>query len=241
MGAEKPLPAIVSRPAGAGQVVYIGFNETWRWLNGQGSYYHAQFWNQLLKSTADLAYAMETDAVAFDAGGSTYIPGARVMLRAKLLDPPADRAKHAKVEAHLFRDRRLFEVIHLNQDPHRPGAFSAQTSELAEGEYEVRLSLDDVAQSKPDIEASFLVRTDESTELAALSCNEPMLKEMARLSGGAYLREEEAGRLPRLLQSVSQGRVVESQTVLWQSWWWFGSIVFLFAAEWVLRKRAGLL
>jgi hypothetical protein len=241
IGGEKPVPVIVSKPAGSGKVVYLGFNETWRWFYGVGSYYHAQFWNQLLKSSADMAYAIRTESVALDAGGSIYPTGARVLVRAKLLDYPFNPADHRRVEAHLFRDGVPFEVMHLNPDRHRAGSFSAQTSELGEGEYDVRLRVDNLPRSKPEIVASFLVQGDESTELSALSCNESALKEMARLSGGTYLREEDAGRLPRLLQTVSQGRVVESQTVLWESWWWFGSIVLLLAIEWSLRKRAGLL
>ena len=48
-------------------------------------------------------------------------------------------------------------------------------------------------------------------------------------------------RLPELLSPLSSGRVVESETLIWQSYWWFAAIVMLLTAEWVLRKRAGLL
>ncbi len=81
----------------------------------------------------------------------------------------------------------------------------------------------------------------ESKEWTEATCNEPLLREMASLSGGVYLREEEAGRLVKLLGPVSQGRVVESEPVLWQSWWWFSAIILLFTTEWLLRKRAGLI
>jgi hypothetical protein len=64
---------------------------------------------------------------------------------------------------------------------------------------------------------------------------------MAALSGGEYFREEDAGRLVELLQPLSRGKVVETQTLLWQSGWWFGAVLALLAVEWVLRKRAGML
>jgi hypothetical protein len=241
IGGEKPLPALVSRDAGSGRVLYLSFNETWRWFYGVGSYYHAQFWNQLLKSSADSAFAMENQTMALDAGDSMYKPDARVMLRAKWINPGVHSSDHSKVEAHLFRDHLPLAVVHLNRDQHRAGTFSAQTAELSEGDYEVRLKVDGLPLPKPDLTASFRVQRVETTELTALTCNEPLLREMAALSGGAYLREEEAGRLPRMLQTISQGRVVESQMILWQSWWWFGTIVVLFAVEWSLRKRGGLL
>jgi hypothetical protein len=34
---------------------------------------------------------------------------------------------------------------------------------------------------------------------------------------------------------------VESDTVLWQSYWWFVPIVLLLTIEWIIRERAGLL
>ena len=40
---------------------------------------------------------------------------------------------------------------------------------------------------------------------------------------------------------MSQGKVIESDTVLWQSWWWFTPLLGLLTAEWLLRKRAGML
>jgi hypothetical protein len=60
-------------------------------------------------------------------------------------------------------------------------------------------------------------------------------------SGGMFLREEDISRLPELLSPFSSGRVVESETLIWQSYWWFAAIVMLLTVEWVLRKRGGLL
>ena len=73
------------------------------------------------------------------------------------------------------------------------------------------------------------------------AANEQLLKQMAVASGGVFLREEDIGRLPELLSPLSSGRVVESETLIWQSYWWFAMIVMLLTVEWVLRKRAGLL
>ncbi len=50
-----------------------------------------------------------------------------------------------------------------------------------------------------------------------------------------------ARRLVERLSPLSQGKVVESETLLWQSDWWFGAVLLLLTAEWVLRKRAGML
>ena len=89
--------------------------------------------------------------------------------------------------------------------------------------------------------SGFVVLPPESGEMTQTAANESLLKQIAADTGGAFLREEEIGRLPELLSPLSSGRVVPSDTVLWQSYWWFAAIVMLLTVEWVLRKRAGLL
>ena len=68
-----------------------------------------------------------------------------------------------------------------------------------------------------------------------------MLKQMAAEYGGQYLREEQVGQLAALLSPLSNGRIVESDTQIWQSYWWFAAIIALLTLEWALRKRAGML
>ena len=58
---------------------------------------------------------------------------------------------------------------------------------------------------------------------------------------GEYLREEQCDTLIERLAPLSNGQVIESDTVLWQSWWWFLPVVLLLTIEWILRKRFGLL
>ena len=64
---------------------------------------------------------------------------------------------------------------------------------------------------------------------------------MADLSGGKFLPEEQVGQLNEILKPVSSGRIITSELVLWQSYWWFVPIFMLLAVELFLRKRAGML
>jgi hypothetical protein len=77
--------------------------------------------------------------------------------------------------------------------------------------------------------------------MADLSANEELLREVARHSGGQFFREEEISQLADKLKPLSKGRIVESDLLLWQSYWWFIPIVLLLTLEWALRKRAGML
>ena len=80
-----------------------------------------------------------------------------------------------------------------------------------------------------------------SAESAETRVNMALLGQMARESGGRVLLEEEMNQLPELLQQFSSGKVVDTETPLWQSYFWFSTVLLLLSAEWFLRKRSGLL
>ncbi|MEZ5300225.1 MAG: hypothetical protein R3F11_06100 [Verrucomicrobiales bacterium] len=75
--------------------------------------------------------------------------------------------------------------------------------------------------------------------MTRLSLNRELLENVARASGGQFFPEEEIGGIQNLLDSIDKTRVIESQTNLWSSYWWFGAIIACLTAEWILRKRAG--
>ena len=66
-----------------------------------------------------------------------------------------------------------------------------------------------------------------------------LLEENLQVKG--EVTEEDARKLVEKLEPMSKGRIEESETILWQSWWWFVPIVGLLTAEWILRKRRGLI
>ena len=109
------------------------------------------------------------------------------------------------------------------------------------GEYEVSMRASGFSDSAFKARSQFIVEANETDELAQTSANYELLEQMSEVSGGTFLREEEISRLPELLSPLSHGRVIESETILWQSYWWFAMIIALLTLEWILRKRVGLL
>ncbi len=129
----------------------------------------------------------------------------------------------------------------LNADADVPGIYCGRIAALPEGEYEVSLRAAGYSDAARKARSQFVVLAPESGEMNQTAANESLLKQMATDTGGAFLREEDMSSLPELLSPLSSGRVVESETLIWHSYWWFASIVILLTVEWVLRKWAGLL
>jgi hypothetical protein len=144
------------------------------------------------------------------------------------------------VEAQLFSGDRPIGTVKLAPDENAGGLFHGQAGQLAPGRYEARLKAPGLGDENR-IRAEFVVRAPEAGELASLTCNEDLLRQLAAQSGGTYYREEELASLEARLDPLSRERVFESDTALWQSWGWFLPIIALLSAEWILRKYAGLL
>jgi hypothetical protein len=121
------------------------------------------------------------------------------------------------------------------------GLLRAVSAPLAAGSYEVRVSASGDPRAADALAAPLVVVAPEAGELVDLRLDERRLAGIAAASLGRYLREEEAGGLPALLAPLSTGRVEQTRTLLWQSWWWFMPISLLLAIEWLLRRKAGIL
>ena len=237
----KKVPAIVYRPFGAGKVFYHAFDDSWRWRYEVADLHHVRYWNQIANWVAELPFAVRDKFVSLDAGAVTYRPGDSADLRVRLRDGENKPVTNATVDAVLFRDGARVATIRLAPDDNAGGLFRGKTAALEPGNYEVAVESIAIQSNELKARTEFKVEARETGELTQLSLNEDLLRQMSAASGGQYLREEDLARLPDLLAPMSQGRIVESDTVLWQSYWWFVPIVLLLTIEWIIRKRVGML
>lgn len=237
----RTFPAIVSRRVGAGQVVYFAFDETWRWRYKSADRWHQRFWNQIALFVMPRSFSVSDQFVSIDSGPISYGVGERASIRVKLLGLDERPATSVTAEALLWKDGRIAATIDLTEDADVPGLYRGQTAQLSAGEYEVSVRASGFSQSALQARSEFAVFSEETAEMKQTAANEQLLRQMAAESQGHFLREEDLGRLTELLNPLSSGRVVESETLLWQSYWWFAAILLLLTIEWILRKRAGLL
>ena len=238
---EKTLPAMVTRTFGAGRVFYSAIDETWRWRYKAADTYHQRFWNQLAQWVMPRPYAVSDEYVALDTGPPTYANGDTVDIRVQLRGVDGRPATEATVDAVLWQEGQIVSTVTLDPDESGSGVYRGRTGQLAEGHYEVSVRASGFSHEALRARTRFVVQPPENRELELIACNDDLLEEMARSSGGRFLREEQFGELVDLLTPLSSGRLIESDTLLWQSYWWFAAIILLLTIEWLLRKRAGLL
>ena len=233
------MPAAVLRTFGAGRVYYHAFDESWRWRYEVADLYHVRFWNQLGDYIGEARFAARDKFVQLDAGQLTYQPGEQADIRARLRDAEGRPVSDASVNAVLYRDGQKVATITLSPD--EGGLYRGRTTALDSGSYELAVDTAAVPADQLMARTQFAVTPRENVERTLLSLNEDLLRQVSLAGGGEYLREEQCDALVEKLAPLSNGQVIESDTVLWQSWWWFLPIVLLLTVEWILRKRLGLL
>jgi hypothetical protein len=238
---QRSGPALVMRRYGAGSVLYSAFDDSWRWRFEVADLVHQRYWNQIITFVMESPFAIHDRFVSIDTGGFTYQPGQTADLAVRLRDRLGQPVMNADAKALLYQDDALVGTVPLENVGHGGGILRGTTQPLDPGTYDVAVDAEGFGESMLNVRAEFVVVGNPTGELNVLSCNEELLREMAELSGGQYLREEDAGRLIDLLAPYADGKNEATEFVLWRSWYFFIPIVGLFTVEWLLRKRLGLM
>ena len=232
-------PGLVFRRFGAGRVLYSAFDESWRWRLDVGDLYHQQYWNQISKWIMEPPFAVQDAYIALDSGPSTYEVEETARIRVRVTNFQLSQQKDLKPEAVIIRDGRVFGAVPLENDPESL-TFRGETAPLEPGDYEVRVRIPGVPEEAIKASTAFTVSSNPFGELGRLSCDELLLRQIVKDSGGQYYREEDMHRLVDKLGPASDRREVVREIHLWQSYWWFVPIMVLLTAEWVLRRVKGL-
>ncbi len=238
---QNKSPLMVTRLIGPGRVLYSATDETWRWRYKVGDEFHQRFWNQISRWVMRTPYTVQNDYISLDAGKMNYRQGQDVEIRCRLRDAEGKPLISTNVEVILSSPDRVDTVVSMDADPLLPGVYRCVATALPDGEYSVRVSTAGLPKEAMEISTRFVVQASESIEMQETSINATVLRKTAEISGGRYIPENQMDTLVDVLKPLSQGRIVQSELSLWQSYWWFLPIVGVLSIEWWLRKKAGLL
>jgi hypothetical protein len=238
---KTPQPLIAIRKygkGGAGEVVWIGFNEMWRLRRRYGEKYYRQFWSQLI-------YRL----------GMSHVLGAekRFVARIDQQQYRADDKVTLSVEAYdenyeplsddNLPDRGLTAELIVpakNGAPAQPltvpmlrkGMFEARIPVFAPGNYSLRVK--DPITGKFD-EQRFEV-TAVSAERRRGVRDEKLQTELSQATGGRSYDLTTIHRLPIDLQLKPATERLTRNFPLWTTPLWFGTVVLLMLGEWLARK-----
>lgn len=235
-------PLLVSGRYGAGQVLYLGFNGTWRWRKaGSQAEFFDRFWIQAVR------YLVESRSLEGRRRGNVqtdrdlYEIGDKVTITAQLQDATYQPLTNEKVEATLQAEGEAPQTVQLLLLPNNPGSYEAAVVPRKTGQHKLTVRIPGTASEEGSIEAPFQVELP-SVETSQVWLNEPLLKDLADLSGGQYFTINQIADLPAAVPDKTETVEIRSQPdPLWDQDWLLFVLVGLLAVEWAVRKRSKLL
>ncbi len=233
-------PWLITRLFGAGRVFYLSTDQTWRWRYKVADRFHARFWNQLLHAVMQPPYSASDDYVALGTDKIEYEVGESSTVRVRLQDTSGKPVGDATVDALLITDDRVIATVPLTVDDPARGLIARKRRRWSQGAYEIRIRASGFDANALQATTPIWVGSRDTVELGRISLDKNALVQITETAGGVYVHESSAEQILETLRPLSSGTVVESDILVWQSFYWFWAIILLLAIEWWMRKRAGL-
>jgi hypothetical protein len=235
--ARSTSPLICFQYVGGGRVLFHAFDSTWRWRIGAGDTFFARYWVQTIRTLARGKLSRGRGA-QLTTDRREYQRGEVAQLRARFLESrlvPAGEEITVLVDSPGEVRRRI--VLRRNRTA--DGVFEGSLNELAEGQYSAMIVEPQIPGNPP---ATRFTVVAPPGEFARPEMDEAALKLVADTTHGEFYTIADADRLSA---DLPIGRRVPVENLppipLWNRWWLLTAFLVCLSAEWVLRKRKGML
>jgi len=231
----EPLPVILRHYVGAGEVLMHATDETWRWRWRSDDRYFARYWGQAVRRLARGGVLRGMGSLA--TSRSEYQAGEPVVMRARLRpqEPVTDDAISVDLEAGSAPTR----PVRFSRKGALGDVFEAVLRDLPPDHYTARLITGGASSAM--LTAEFAVEAPPG-ELARLVVNTAGLQEAARSSDGKFYTARTVSRLADELPQAKPTAVEQlPEEPLWNRPWLLAALCVVLGAEWLLRRRSGML
>ena len=235
-------PVVARASIGRGRSYYLGTDETWRWRKGGGGERQSRLFSNLVAAAAESAFAAEDDQLAIGVDAAEVEAGSPVPVRARLKTPTAD-GESVVAEAQLLRDGQAVATAEMTFDGAGGGLLRGEIPAPAEpGVYEVAVHVE-----RPSGTVGYGVRarvlvTDPAAEaeMRRLTADCDALAAVAAAGGGRVL-EADAAAVAEAVGDLTTTDVTRRRYDLLAGWPAFAAVVGLLGAEWLARRRMGMM
>ncbi|MBV9406619.1 MAG: hypothetical protein JO211_14840, partial [Acidobacteriaceae bacterium] len=232
------LPLLVTENYGRGRTAVFATSGSWRWRMQQpvGDNSQETFWRQLLRWTVS---ATPSQVVASTSHTHLEDDG-RIQLRAEVRDATYLPANDADVEARVIAPDGSSMTVPLRAAPLTEGIYSAEWNAAQTGSYLVEVNAKRGTQKLGSDVMTFR-RDDGVAEHFHREQNRELLEKLAGETGGRYYRPGEARHLADEIAYSEAGITSHDLKDLWDMPAVFLAMLGLRAAEWLLRRRWGVI
>jgi hypothetical protein len=231
------MPVIAVQGVGAGEAMWVGTDNTWRWRKNKGDEQYVALWGQVIQRLAlpKLLGGSKRTRIDFDKKG--YVTNEKVQVYARLYNESFAPITQDKVKAYVSDigpdDPRARELT-LRPVPDQPGMYRGEFNAPEKAAvYKVFADVDKTAQYDLPV-------TEPKIEPGENALNQELLESLAKSTGGKFVREEDLYALPDQIRAETPKVKTNLEVEFWTSPLYYALMVLVVAAEWIMRKMVQL-
>jgi putative glutamine amidotransferase len=231
------LPLLTTENYGRGRTAVFATGGSWRWRMQQpvGDISQETFWRQLLRWTVSA-----TPSRVVETTPNAYLEDdGRIQLRAEVHDKTYLPASDAGVQANIVGPDGSSETVALRPEPLAQGIYSTDWNAPKAGSYIAEVSAKRGAEQLGNDVLTFR-REDGVAENFHREQNRELLQKLADETGGHYYKPSDAKRLSEEIAYSEAGITAREIKDLWDMPAVFLCVLILKSAEWLLRRRWGV-
>jgi uncharacterized membrane protein len=235
-GVKRPL--LVTMNYGRGRTAIFATGGSWRWqmLQPLADMSHEMFYRQLLRWVVS-----ETPRHITGSTPKTLLADeSHVKLRAEVRDKTYLPASDAVVEAHITGDGVPEEVVNMTPEPLEQGVYGADWTAPKTGSYIVEVVAKRGTEELGRDTFTFR-REDGIAENFHVEQNRELLEKLSAETGGQYYKPSDAQKLAKDINYSQAGITVRETRDLWDMPAIFLLFLGIRAAEWLLRRKWGVI
>ncbi len=243
-----PVPVVVTARSGAGRVLYVGSDETWRWRDRLGGRVHESFWLQGLRWGLGGRLRGADPRLQVALGRTMIEPGQdfEIRTRARLDDgSPAQGPVQVAIrsaEEGSDPDAPALRVLDMEPVADADGIWRVAIEGLPAGRWQMQVRAEDPGLDGLLEERTILVASRGERATAELRSDPDIFRRLAESSQGRSAHIGMADAVLDHLRLVAQPRDDEQVRTyrLWDHYHVIILITALLFGEWLWRKREGL-
>jgi uncharacterized membrane protein len=237
MTAGRTMPLLVMQGYGRGKTAVMATSGTWRWQMSAalGDPSHDLFWQQLLRWLA----ADAPGQVVATMPRQTLMDEGHVAMTVVARDKEFTPAADAHVSAHVMGPDGMSVVVDATPVPNTPGTFALDWTAEKPGSYVAEVTAEQGGKELGKDVVDFR-REDGVAENFHTEQNRELLQKLSDETGGRYWTADELERLPKEISYSEAGISVRDTKELWNMPVVFLALLGMISADWLLRRKWGV-
>ncbi len=239
-GGRKKMPLLITEKYGNGRTAILATGGTWRWQMSEplGDPSHNLFWQQLLRWLV----ADTPGAVGASPSARTLSDQGRMQLTAMVHDKQFQPARDAHVSAHILGPANTNVTLDMTPSQDTPGLYQANYTAEQPGSYLAEVTADSTGAKSEKLGEDVVTfqRENGVAENFHTEANPHLLEQLARDTGGRAWASSDLKDLPRDISYSEAGISVRGTKELWNMPIVFLLLLALPVAEWLLRRKWGV-